>query len=314
MSELQTNETISPSFSLKKLVKRLAEQGPFRTLETPKRIRLLYNGAFVADTSKALYVWEHEYYPQYYLPMESFVKPRGFDVRLSHGDAIRDENDKIVGGGLELAVRRQNSDEEFRVLNEMVLFAADLEGPATCLRNYVKVLFNAVGPSLIFPSRHIGRVPNLCLVADQWFEEDTPIYVHPRDPYKRVDCLQSLKPIRVTIPSNGTDIILAESPTSVLLYETMLPRRYYIPYTSIRTTYLRLSTTTSECPYKGIAQYHSIVVNGEEHKDLVWWYRAPTAECVAVTGLRCFYNEKIDIWILEGTEWVKQERPKTHFA
>lgn len=146
MSELQTNETISPSFSLKKLVKRLAEQGPFKTLETPKRIRLLYNEAFVADTSKALYVWEHEYYPQYYLPMESFVKPHGFDVRLSHGDAIKDESDKIIAGGLELAVRRENSNEEFRVLNEMVLFAADLEGPALCLRNYVKVIFNAIGP------------------------------------------------------------------------------------------------------------------------------------------------------------------------
>ncbi|KAK5943485.1 hypothetical protein PMZ80_004492 [Knufia obscura] len=278
---------------LKKLVKRLAEQGPFKSLETPKRIRLLYNGAFIADTSKALYVWEHEYYPQYYLPMEAFVKPHGFDVRLSHGEAITSDDGKIVGGGLEMAVRREGSNEEYKVLTEMVLFAADLEGPALPLRNYVKVMFNSV---------------------DQWFEEDTPIYVHPKDPYKRVDCLQSMKPIRVTIPSNGVDVVLAESATSVHLYETMLPPRYYLPYTSLRTTYLQPSTTTTECPYKGVAQYHDIVVDGRRHEDLVWWYRAPTAECIAVTGLRCFYNEKVDIWMLEGSEWIKQERVQSHFA
>lgn len=152
------------------------------------------------------------------------------------------------------------------------------------------------------------------MLTDQWFEEDTPIYVHPKDPYKRVDCLQSMKPIRVTIPSNGVDVVLAESATSVHLYETMLPPRYYLPYTSLRTTYLQPSTTTTECPYKGVAQYHDIVVDGRRHEDLVWWYRAPTAECIAVTGLRCFYNEKVDIWMLEGSEWIKQERVQSHFA
>jgi len=314
MSGPQTNDIISPSSSLKKLVKRIAEQGPFKSGETPKRIRLLYNGAFIADTTKALYVWEHEYYPQYYLPMESFVKPRGFDVRLSHGEAITDKHGKIVGGGLQMAVRREHSDEEFKVLNEMVLFAADLEGSAAPLRNYVKVMFNAVGKLLIYPPWHIGRFSNLCWVADQWFEEDTPIYVHPKDPYKRVDCLQSSTPIRVTMPLNGTDVVLAESSTSVHLYETMLPPRYYLPYTSIRTTYLRPSTMTTECPYKGIAQYHSVVLDGQEHQDIIWWYRAPTADCIPVTGLRCFYNEKVDIWMLKGSAWIKQERPTSHIA
>ena len=145
MSEQHTNGIVLPLSSLHKLVKKLAGQGPFKLLETPKRIRLLYNGAMIADTTKAMYVWEHEYYPQYYLPMESFVRPEGFDVKISHGEAIKDDGGKIVGGGLELAVRRRNSNDDFRVLNDMVLFAADLEGPATPLRNHVKVMFNAVG-------------------------------------------------------------------------------------------------------------------------------------------------------------------------
>lgn len=80
--------------------------------------------------------------------------------------------------------------------------------------------------------------------------------------------------------------------------------------------YLRPSTTTSECPYKGVAQYHHIVIGGEEFYDLVWWYRHPTPECMAVAGMRCFYNEKVDVWMKDHVEdeWKKLERPKTHFA
>lgn len=306
---------ISSNGSLKKLVKKIVRDGPYKHMPTQRRIRLLFNGAFIADTTSAVYIWEHEYYPQYYLPMESFVKPNGFDVILNHGEAITDEsNGKIVGGTLEMAVRREHTNEEYRLLNEMVLFAADLDGPANYLRNYVKVNFNSIGPSLLCPPWHIESLPNLCLVADQWFEEDTPIYVHPKDPFKRVDTVQSNRPIRVTVPSGGKDIVLAESVTSVHLYETSLPARYYLPYTSIETIYLRPSKTTSECPYKGIAQYHHLVVDEKELRDVVWWYRSPTAECIAVTGLRCFYNEKVDHWFLEGKDWVKQERPRTHFA
>ena len=99
----------------------------------------------IADTTSALYVWEHEFYPQYYLPMECFVQPNGYEVKLSHGEAIVDDHDNIVGGGLEIAVRRSNSNDSFRLLNDVVLFAADLEGPAAPLSNYVKVVFKAVG-------------------------------------------------------------------------------------------------------------------------------------------------------------------------
>lgn len=278
---------------LRELVRRIAAQGPFKSMPTTKRIRLLFNGAMIADTTSALYVWEHEYYPQYYVPMESLFQPPGYEVCLSHGEAIKDDHDKIIGGGLQLAVRPANTQEEYRVLSEMVLFAADLEGPASPLRNYVKVIFDAV---------------------DQWFEEDTPIYVHPKDPYKRVDTLHSTTPIRITIPINNEDIILAESPVSVHLYETLLPPRYYLPYTSLKTIYLRPSKSVSECPYKGVAQYHSVYVKGQMMQDLVWWYRAPTADCIAVTGMRCFYNEKVDVWIMEGSEWKKLDRPSTHFV
>lgn len=134
--------------SLKELVRQLAKNGPVKAMHTPKRIRLLFGGAFIADTAaaaSALYIWEHEYYPQFYLPMEAFVAPKGFDVNLTHGEAITDEKGKVVGGGLEIAVRRKGTNDEYKVLNEMAVFAADLEGSARLLRNIVKVNFSSVG-------------------------------------------------------------------------------------------------------------------------------------------------------------------------
>lgn len=140
------------STSLKKLVRHLAKHGPFKTLPHPKRIRILFNGTFVADTTSALYVWEHEFYPQLYLPMHAFTNTPGVDVKLSYGDAIESDEGQIVGGEVKLAVRRTGTgfEEDYMVLEEMVLFAADLDGPANVLRDHVKVVFQAVGEFVTF--------------------------------------------------------------------------------------------------------------------------------------------------------------------
>lgn len=147
---------------------------------------------------------------------------------------------------------------------------------------------------------------------DQWFEEDTPIFVHPKDPFKRIDTLQSNREIRISL--NGH--VLAETPTSVHLLETTLPTRYYIPLSSINAACLRPSGTRSLCPYKGEAEYHDVVLpGGEVLKDLVWYYTRPTAESVGVVNLRCFYNEKVDIEVKDAKgKWKKLERPVTHFV
>lgn len=155
MGSLKTNKYSSPH-SLKALVRNLAQNGPVRAIATPKRIRLLFNGAFIADTTSALYVWEHDYYPQFYLPMSAFVKPHGFDVTLHHGEPITetDKSSKIIGGYLEVAVRREHTNEEYRIVSDMAIFAADLEGRAECLRNYVKIDFKAIGKQTFTPSSH----------------------------------------------------------------------------------------------------------------------------------------------------------------
>lgn len=145
----------------------------------------------------------------------------------------------------------------------------------------------------------------MCL--GKWLEEDTPIFVHPKDPFKRVDILTSTRPIRVEIDGRT----IAETSASMHLYETSLPVRYYMPLTAIDVTVLRPSITKTQCPYKGEAEYYSVVIDGKEYKDIVWYYNRPTIECAAVAGMGCFYNEKVDIFFQEKGEWKKLERPKT---
>jgi uncharacterized protein (DUF427 family) len=64
---------------------------------------------------------------------------------------------------------------------------------------------------------------------DAWYEEDREIYVHPKDPYKRVDILPSSR--KITVGIEGRTV--AESTSSMFLLETGLPTRYYLPQTSV---------------------------------------------------------------------------------
>ncbi len=137
---------------------------------------------------------------------------------------------------------------------------------------------------------------------DEWLEEDEPIYVHPRDPYKRVDILASSRHVEVRI--DGETVASSRQPR--ILFETSLPPRYYLPLSDVRMDVLRPSSTTTSCPYKGTASYWSV----GDHTDVVWIYRTPLPESQKIAGLACFYNEKVDL-IIDGEP---QERPQTPFS
>jgi len=142
---------------------------------------------------------------------------------------------------------------------------------------------------------------------DHWLEEDTPIYVHPKDPFKRIDILTSTRDVEVKVRG----VTIAKSRTAIHLFETGLPTRYYIPLMSVKQEYLRPSDLVTKCPYKGDAEYYHVEVADKGRVDnVIWYYRLPTNESAAIAGLLCFYNEKVDIF-LDGKQL---ERPKTHFA
>jgi uncharacterized protein (DUF427 family) len=87
---------------------------------------------------------------------------------------------------------------------------------------------------------------------------------------------------------------LAESDRAVLLEETGLPGRYYLPREDVRTEYLEPTATKTTCPWKGEASYWSIKLGDQEHKDLVWSYEEPIPDAAGIAGLLCFYAEHVD--------------------
>ena len=142
---------------------------------------------------------------------------------------------------------------------------------------------------------------------DAWFEEDEQVFVHPRNPYTRVDALRSTRTVRVE--SKG--VVLAESSSPVLVFETGLPTRYYVNRTDVDFTHLVPSDTVTACPYKGTTTgYWSARLGDRVHPDIAWSYDFPTRELLPIAGLVAFYNEKLDIF-LDGTQL---ERPRTHFS
>ncbi|MFQ5693930.1 MAG: DUF427 domain-containing protein, partial [Nitrospinota bacterium] len=56
---------------------------------------------------------------------------------------------------------------------------------------------------------------------DAWFEEEEEVFVHARDPYKRVDVLQSARRVRVVVAGET----VAETRRPRLLVETGRPTR-----------------------------------------------------------------------------------------
>jgi len=141
---------------------------------------------------------------------------------------------------------------------------------------------------------------------DEWLEEDEPVYFHARNPYTRIDILASSRHVRVEVDG----VTVAESHAPRILFETGRIPRYYLPLPDARQDLFTSSDTQTHCPYKGTAGYFNLQVNGVEHKDLVWFYRAPLPESQKIAGLVCLYNEKVDIY-LDGE---LQERPKSPFA
>ena len=53
---------------------------------------------------------------------------------------------------------------------------------------------------------------------------------------------------------------------------------HYFPPESLNRTYFKPSATQSTCPWKGIASYYNIVVNGEVNIDAAWTYPKTTTE------------------------------------
>ena len=143
-------------------------------------------------------------------------------------------------------------------------------------------------------------------VLDHWYEEEEEIFIHPRDPHKRVDAIPSSRHVQVRV--EGT--LAADTRRPVLLFETGLPTRYYIPREDVRLDLLVPTDHHTGCPYKGTAEYWSWQGEADVPPHLVWSYPEPLPAVGAVKGLLAFYNETVDITV----DGEPQQRPVTPFS
>jgi uncharacterized protein (DUF427 family) len=136
---------------------------------------------------------------------------------------------------------------------------------------------------------------------DQWFEEDEEVFVHARDPYHRVDVLRSTRHVQIELAGE----MLADTKRPVLLFETGLPMRIYIPQSDVRMDLLEHSATRTECPYKGEADHWST----RQHEDIAWSYKIALPDVAKIQGLIAFYQERVSAVYIDGELQPELETP-----
>jgi uncharacterized protein (DUF427 family) len=244
---------------------------PHRIEQGPKRVRVYLGGEVVADTTRPRLVWEIPPYPQYYFPVDDVRA----DVLIPTGEL---KTSPTLGDARRYTVK-----------------AGGKEAPGAAWRYH---------ESPIEEVRDLIRFDWASM--DAWFEEDEEVFVHPRDPYSRVDILASSRHVRVELDG----VTLAESSNPRLLFETGLPVRYYLPKPDVRLDLLVPSETVTQCPYKGTTVHYSARIGGTTHPDVAWSYPTPVLESVKIAGLVCFYNERVDLYV----DGERLRRPRTAWS
>jgi uncharacterized protein (DUF427 family) len=240
---------------------------------SPRWVRVKFGGTVIADSRRALLLCQYGglgQLPTYYFPQE--------DVRM---DALLSS----AHNGQEGAVVYKTLQIGEHTAENAAWVVRDPPSELATLQSYVSFRWDKM---------------------DAWYEEEEEVFVHARDPHKRVDVLASSRHVRVVIAGET----VAETRHPHLLFETGLPTRYYIPQADMRMDLLEASDLTTRCPYKGIARYWSVVAGGQVAQNIVWSYSSAIPECPKIKGLLCFFNEHVDLYV----DGELQPRPQTSWS
>ena len=64
----------------------------------------------------------------------------------------------------------------------------------------------------------------------------------------------------------------------------------YFPAASVKHEYLKDSSTTTTCPWKGEAHYYHLDVDGAENHDAAWYYPDPKPKAREIKGMIAFWK------------------------
>lgn len=251
--------------------------GTLRYEPTAKRLRVSVGSHLVADTEDGLLVWE----PKRLVPAYAVAEQDISIKLLSTGHHSPDPGTPPILSPRNPFVQHTTEGEVYDV-----------------------VVADKILPSAAFRSRDPDLAGHILLDfgSFDWLEEDEPIVSHPHDPFHRIDILRSSRCVRIELEGR----VLAESSGPVLLFETFLPVRFYLPPADV-TPELQPSETVSYCAYKGQASYFSLP---GVRTDVAWTYPEPLREAEPVRDHVCFFDEHVDV-IVDGR---RRDRPTTPWS
>jgi len=235
----------------------ISQEIRYRWEDSRRRVRAIFAGAMVADSTRVMRLIEYGRLPVYYFPQE--------DVQMDVLEATDYHTHSPLKGDASYRTIRASD----RVAENAAWSYPNPPSDSPKITGYMAFYWDQM---------------------DAWYEEDEQVFAHARDPYKRVDILPSSRSVRVIL---GGEIV-ADTHHPLLLLETGLPTRYYIPSQDVRMEYLEPTETTTRCPYKGKASYVSARVGARTFKDIAWSYQEPLPACTPIEGLVCFFNERVD--------------------
>ena len=79
--------------------------------------------------------------------------------------------------------------------------------------------------------------------------------------------------------------VLAESDDTVIV-----EGNHYFPHDAIHWEYFKGSTTHTTCPWKGVASYYSVEVDGQVNRDAAWYYPDPKPAAIQIKARVAFWR------------------------
>jgi uncharacterized protein (DUF427 family) len=101
--------------------------------------------------------------------------------------------------------------------------------------------------------------------------------------------------VHVEVRVDGTLVAASDHP--LVLEETGLPARYYLPRDDVRMDLFRATSFSTTCPFKGDASYWTLELDGNSHDGIAWSYETPIERSAAIAGLLSFYNDRVDLTV-----------------
>lgn len=65
---------------------------------------------------------------------------------------------------------------------------------------------------------------------------------------------------------------------------------HYFPMEDVHKEFFEPSSHKSSCPWKGVAQYYTVVVDGEQNRDAAWYYADPKSAAKNIAGRVAFWK------------------------